>query len=121
MTTKIVHTGELISLNHYKSLNWRKLKARIDILKLQLAPKIAAAKIPPSECIELRVTHNTRLDIDNITGMIKPFVDMLRDRSIIPDDTKNVWDFLQISYCPTDPKKSVTFYITSFDKKPLEK
>jgi len=72
---------------------------------------IAKAKPPPLKWMELRVEHNTRLDLDNIAGTIKIFVDCLRAKGVLKDDTKKFWDYLSIKYNPELPKKTLEFNI----------
>ena len=112
MTIRIEHDGILVSLNHYKSLHWKKLSLKIKALERELMKKIVAAKIPRCKYIELRVSHNTKLDIDNIVGMVKPFVDCLRHAKVIADDTHRQWDYLQIVYDASQRKNTVFFDVT---------
>lgn len=76
-------------------------------------------KIPLLKWMELTVLHNTRLDMDNVSGTIKPFVDCLRDAKVITDDTYKEWDILIIKSDKTLPKKTVIFEITGEIKNKL--
>lgn len=109
---EIPYSGVIVSLNQYKSLHWRKLKLLIDGFKLQVKPAILKAKIQPLAWMELTVYHNTRYDLDNIAGVVKPFVDMLRNRGVLEDDTRKYWDSLQIQYDPNLKKNTIVFQIT---------
>ena len=117
-TYEITYKGEAVSLNHYKSKNWRALKKLIDPLKNTFTILIIQAKIKPLKWFELEVRHNTRLDLDNVTGSIKPFVDCLRKQKVIKDDTYKEWDKLTILSDKTLPKKTIIFKITGEVKKP---
>jgi len=109
---EIIYKGPIISLNHYKSLSWRKLKNKIDPLKLQLNSLITKKNPPKLKWMELRVSHNTNLDLDNITGTIKVFVDCLRHKKILIEDDKKFWDYMSLRYNPDLPKKTLIFEIT---------
>jgi Holliday junction resolvase RusA-like endonuclease len=111
MKKTIIFDGPIVGLNQYKSLSWQKLKSKIDFLKFQLIPLIKAAKVPKLLYLELRVKHNTRFDLDNLTGTIKVFVDLLRKEGIIEDDTKRFFDYLSIEYDPSLKKKNLYFEI----------
>jgi len=108
----IVYNGDVVGLNHYKSLHWRNLKTKIDGFKWAIKPTIIKAKLKPLAWMELTVFHNTRFDLDNIVGIVKPFVDMLRERKILEDDTKQYWDNLRIAFDPKLKKGTVLFQIT---------
>ena len=110
-TWKITYTGKVVSLNQYKSLHWRALKKIMDPLKRIFIISIKKAKIPNLKWMELTIYHNTRLDMDNVTGTIKPFVDCLRECEVITDDTAKQWDILTIKSDKTLPKKTVIFEI----------
>jgi hypothetical protein len=112
-TWQILHTGDIVGLNEYKRNHGAKLSKMINPIKWQLNPKIAKQKIPRLPYFELRVTHNTKFDLDNITGTIKVFVDLLRFHEIIKDDTSRHWDYMSIAYDPMLPKRSILFTIQS--------
>lgn len=107
----IQYTGKPISLNDYKSKHWKALKKIIDPFKLESSLLIKQSKIPPLKWFELTLYHNTRLDMDNITGTIKPFVDCLRKQNIITDDTSKQWDILTIKHDRTLLKNTMIFEI----------
>jgi len=115
--TKISYSGPVVSLNQYKSLSWRQLKTKTDKLKVVFMSLVLAQKLPKLAFMELRVFHNTRLDVDNVTGTIKVFVDVLRHCKVIKDDTKNYFDYLSIQYTPQLKKGLVVFEITGEKKK----
>jgi Holliday junction resolvase RusA-like endonuclease len=73
------------------------------------ALKILQNRPKPFKWFELTVLHNTRLDMDNVTGIIKPCVDVMRKQKIINDDNKKNWDCLVIKYDQTLPKNTVRF------------
>jgi Holliday junction resolvase RusA-like endonuclease len=104
-------------LNQYKSLSWRQLKTKTDKLKVVFMSLVLAQKLPKLAFMELRVFHNTRLDVDNVTGTIKVFVDVLRHCNVIADDTKNYFDYLSIQYTPQLEKNTLVFEITGEKKK----
>lgn len=111
ITCRIHYSGNVVSLNDYKSLHWRKLKVLVDGCKLELRSLIRKARVPKLKYIELRVFHNTRYDMDNIVGVVKPFVDMLRKEKRIAEDNKGVWDYLSIQYAPQLKKNELVFEI----------
>ena len=113
---KISYSGPVLSLNQYKSLSWRQLKTKTDKLKVVFMSLVLAQKLPKLAFIELRVFHNTRLDVDNVTGTIKVFVDVLRHCKVIEDDTKNYFDYLSIQYTPQLEKNTLVFEITGEKK-----
>jgi hypothetical protein len=108
----IDYTGPILSINEYHT-GWRKLHARkkavttaFSLAFWQLRPR------PPRLAwMELTVFHNTGLDIDNLTGTIKPCVDALRSHGVLPDDTAKRWDRLTIIYDPALPKSLVRFEV----------
>ena len=114
--TKISYSGPVVSLNHYKNLSWRKLKVKTDKLKVVFMSLVLAQKLPKLAFMELRVFHNTKLDLDNVTGTIKVFVDVLRHCKVIQDDTKNYFDYLSIQYTPQLKKNTLVFEITGEKK-----
>jgi len=114
--TKISYSGPVLSLNQYKSLSWRQLKTKTDKLKVVFMSLVLAQKLPKLAFMELRVFHNTRLDLDNVTGTIKVFVDVLRHCKVIADDTKNYFDYLSIQYTPQLKKNTLVFEITGEKK-----
>lgn len=113
---KIEYKGKVISLNQYKSLHWRSLKQKTDPLKLVFNALITKAAPPPLKWLELRIYHNTRLDLDNISGTIKIFVDCLRHKNIIEEDNKRFWDYLSIQYNPELKKGVLIFELTGETK-----
>ena len=113
---KIKHVGKSVSLNDYKSLHWRKLKTLLDPLKKEFNIRIKQYKIPPLQWMELTIIHNTRLDMDNVTGTVKPFVDCLRDCSVIADDTAKQWDCLIVKSDKSLPKNTIIFEIVGETK-----
>ena len=114
--TKISYSGPVLSLNQYKSLSWRQLKTKSDKLKVVFMSLVLAQKLPKLAFMELRVFHNTKLDLDNVTGTIKVFVDVLRHCKVIADDTKNYFDYLSIQYTPQLKKNTLVFEITGEKK-----
>ena len=114
--TKISYSGPVLSLNQYKSLSWRQLKTKTDKLKVVFMSLVLAQKLPKLAFMELRVFHNTKLDLDNVTGTIKVFVDVLRHCKVIQDDTKNYFDYLSIQYTPQLKKNTLVFEITGEKK-----
>jgi len=117
VTYKIEYKGEAVSLNHYKSKHWKDLKKLIDPIKQTFTLLILEARLKPLRWFELTVRHNTRLDMDNVTGSVKPFVDCLRSQKIIKEDTYKEWDYLLIKFDPQIPKKTIIFEITGELKK----
>ena len=114
--TKISYSGPVVSLNQYKSLSWRQLKTKTDKLKVVFMSLVLEKKLPKLAFMELRVFHNTKLDLDNVTGTIKVFVDVLRHCKVIQDDTKNYFDYLSIQYTPQLKKNTLVFEITGEKK-----
>ena len=109
--TKDGRKSLIVSLNQYKSEHWRKLKNRIDPLKLKFCSMIREAKPPKLKWMELRVEHNTNFDIDNLAGTIKIFVDCLRKEEVIEEDDKRFWDYMSIKYNPGMEKNYLSFEI----------
>jgi Holliday junction resolvase RusA-like endonuclease len=109
---EIPYSGVVVSLNQYKSLHWRKLKLLIDGFKMQIKAPLRKANVKPLAWMELTVYHNTRYDMDNVVGVVKPFVDMLRKQGILDDDTRRYWDNLRITYSPDIKKNTLIFEIT---------
>lgn len=111
-TWKIEYKGNVVSLNDYKSKHWRDLKKKIDPLKTQFTILIIKSKMPKLKWFELTLRHNTRLDMDNVVGTVKPFVDCLRKCNKVKEDTCKEWDLLTIKHDRDLPKKTVIFEIT---------
>jgi len=105
-------TTKIVSLNQYKSLHWQALKKKLDPLKLEFTNLIKKCNPPRLRWMELRIEHNINFDLDNIAGTIKPFVDCLRAKEIIPEDNKKFWSYLSISYNPEVEKNYLYFTIT---------
>lgn len=107
----IDYEGVITSLNDYKSLHWRKLNPIYKQVKNNFTWLIRAKKPKPLEWIEVRVYHNTNYDLDNLVGVVKPFVDVLRKEGIIKDDTKRYWDYLSVQYAPQLKKGIIKFVV----------
>lgn len=110
-THYIDYQGDILSLNDYKSKHWRVLKKRYDKIKTSMAWQIKAARLPKFKWIELEVEFNTRHDMDNISGTIKPFVDQLTVSGRITNDTRKQWDRLCIRANKELKKGTVRFTI----------
>lgn len=108
---EIEYDGVITSLNDYKSLHWRKLKPIYDRVKENFIWLVRAQRPDPMAWIEVRVYHNTKYDLDNLTGVVKPLVDVLRAEGVIKDDTKSYWDYLSIQYAPQLKKGQLKFII----------
>lgn len=106
------YSGVVVSLNDYKTLHWRKLKPLYDGVKLEFLSLIRKEKPVPMAWIELRVYHNTKYDLDNLVGIVKPFVDVLRREKVIRDDNRRYWDYLSVQYTPQLEKNTIKFIIT---------
>jgi len=109
---KVDRKTKIVSLNQYKSLHWRKLKTKIDPLKLEFCKMIRDASIPKLKWMELRIEHNTRFDLDNLAGTVKIFVDCLRSESVLIEDDRKYWDYLSLKYNPELEKNYLLFNIT---------
>jgi len=109
---RIEYIGEMVGLNDYKSLHWRNLKAKYDPIKAGLTREIQSLSPPPLAWFEVRVFHRTKLDMDNLVGMVKPFVDSLRALNIVPEDDKKHWDYLSVQHAPQLKKGSIVFEVT---------
>lgn len=115
---RIEYRGEIVSLNDYKSLHWRKLRPKYEGVKHDITWEIIELSPPRLAWFELRVFHNTRLDMDNLVGQVKPFVDALRSRQVVPEDDKRYWDYLSIQHAPQLAKNSIVFEVTGEKLKP---
>jgi len=111
VTCEIKYDGKVLGLNQMYSGGWQKRMTKLKPIKAHFAALILDAKIPELKYMELTVYHNTRFDIDNLAAMVKPFVDQLRAKEVIPDDTKKFWDHLSIAYDPQVKKKQLLFVI----------
>ena len=100
--------GEVIGLNEYNT-SWRRLKAKKDKVSADFAYHLLRNRPPKFRFFELYISHNTRYDMDNLAGTIKPCVDTLRKQGVIDDDNKSNWDKLVIMYDPALPKNVVRF------------
>ena len=107
----IDYEGVITSLNDYKSLHWRKLNPIYKRVKTNFTWLIRAQKPKPLKWIEVRVYHNTNYDLDNLVGVVKPFVDVLRKEGVIKDDTKRYWDYLSVQYAPQLEKGKIKFVV----------
>jgi len=101
----------VLSLNDYNK-SWQKLRALKRAFQLAVTPAVRKAKVPKLKWMELRVYDNTNLDMDNVSGMIKPLVDLLRKKGIIEDDRRKFWDYLSIQSSKDIPKGYILFQIT---------
>lgn len=107
----IDYDGVITSLNDYKSLHWRKLNPIYKQVKTNFTWLIRSKRPKPLQWMELRVYHNTNYDLDNLVGVVKPFVDVLRKEGVIKDDTKRYWDYLSIEYAPQMEKGKIKFIV----------
>lgn len=107
----IDYGGVITSLNDYRSLHWRKLNPIYKKVKSNFTSLIRSQRPKPLEWIEVRVYHNTNYDLDNLVGVVKPFVDVLRKEGVIKDDTKRYWDYLSVQYAPQLEKGKIRFVV----------
>lgn len=109
---RIEYIGDTVGLNDYKSLHWRKLKAKYDPIKAELTNEIQHISPPALAWFEVRVFHRTKLDMDNLVGMVKPFVDSLRALKVVPEDDKKHWDYLSVQHAPQLKNGTIVFEVT---------
>lgn len=107
----IDYDGVITSLNDYKSMHWRKLHPIYKEVKKNFTWLVRAERPEAMQWIELRVYHNTNYDLDNLVGVVKPFVDVLRKEGVLKDDTKRYWDYLSIQYAPQLEKGNIKFIV----------
>ncbi len=107
----IEYQGKIISTNELKSKSWRKMKPKIDALKLEFFILIQNANLPKFDGIELRVKYNSRHDIDNVSSTIKIFVDQLVKSGKLIDDNKKFWKKLTIEADETLKDNTMIFEI----------
>jgi len=111
LTARIEYNGEFLGLNQYKTMHWRKMKPIYDRIKANFTQEIEEMAPPPMNWFEVRVFHNTRYDVDNLAGMVKPFVDALRGLGVVPEDDKRYWDYMSIQHAPQIEKGSIVFEV----------
>lgn len=116
ITWTLDYDGLIISLNDYNK-SWQKLRALKKQVSTDFAYRLLQNRPPRFDWFELYVSHNTRLDMDNVTGIIKPCVDVLRKQNVIDDDNRSNWDLLIIQYDPRLPKDTVRFEMKGEQKK----
>lgn len=109
---RIDYRGEALGLNEYKSMNREELSATYNRIKKKLAIAIYNIHPPQLQWFELRVYHNRGFDVDNLAGLVKPFVDALRKLKVVPEDDKRYWDYMSIQHAPQLDKGSIVFEIT---------
>lgn len=109
---RIDYRGEALGLNEYKSMNREELSAKYNKVKDELFGAIYRMNPPRMQWFEVRVYHNRKFDVDNLAGIVKPFVDALRELKIVPEDDKRYWDFMSIQYANQVEKGSIVFEIT---------
>lgn len=109
-TFDILYDGSICSLNDYKSKHWATLRKKITPIKLYSKALIISEKIPKLNTVRIKVEYNNRLDVDNVVGTIKPFVDTLRDLCL-KDDKKKYWSGLCIDYGVDIPKNCMLIRI----------
>jgi len=107
----IDYDGVITSLNDYKSLHWRKLHPIYNKVKKNFTWLIRAKRPKAMAWIEVEVFHNTNYDLDNLVGVVKPFVDVLRKEGVIKDDTKRYWDSLRVQYAPQLERGQIKFIV----------
>ena len=110
------YDGHILSLNDYNK-PWQKLRTLKQKVSYHFAALLLQNRPPKFEFFELYVLHNTRLDMDNVTGMIKPCIDVLRKQNVIDDDNAKNWDKLTIQYEPALEKNVVRFRMVGYTKK----
>tara|TARA_R110000782_G_scaffold256125_1_gene345014 strand:- start:507 stop:884 length:378 start_codon:yes stop_codon:yes gene_type:complete len=108
---KVEYQGKIISTNELKSKSWRKMKPKIDALKLEFFILIQNANLPKFKGIELKVRYWSKHDVDNISSTIKIFVDQLVKAGKIKDDNKNYWKKLIIEADETLKNNTLIFEI----------
>lgn len=109
----IDYDGYILSLNDYNK-SWQKLRSLKQQVSRHFAARLIQNRPPKFEFFELCVMHNTRLDLDNVTGMIKPCVDVLRKQNVIDDDNAKNWDKMTIQYEPGLKKNTVRFRLVGY-------
>ena len=107
----IKYEGKIISTNELKAQHWRKMKPKIDALKLEFFILIQNANLPKFKGIELKVRYWSKHDVDNISSTIKIFVDQLVKAGKIKDDNKNYWKKLIIEADETLKNNTLIFEI----------
>lgn len=103
---------DIVGLNEYKNLHWRKLRPLYDKIKTIMTWLIIQQQPPSLKWFEIRVYQHTNYDMDNLVGMVKPFVDALRSKKIVPEDDRKFWDYLSVQYAPKLEKGTIIFEVT---------
>ena len=106
------YTGKGFSLNEAYNKHWTKSKIIKDRLKLEFNSLFSHDPISKRiERFSLSIKFNGRYDVDNISPMAKIFVDTMRSRDYIKDDTKNIYHKLTMEFDSQLPKNTYVFSI----------
>ena len=101
----------MLSSNSLKSGNWRvagNLKKKFAKL---YRPYILEADMKPMTMFSVEVRYRSRLDVDNVTGSLKVFVDELRYLGIVPDDNPKHFPKFSVEYNKEFKTNTIEFTI----------
>ncbi|RNI30940.1 hypothetical protein EFA69_06515 [Rufibacter immobilis] len=112
----ITYTGKGFSLNEAYSQHWTKAKTKKDELKNIFKGLIEESGIPEITFFKLDVRFNARYDVDNITPMLKLFVDQLRYSEIITEDTKDIYTGFSVTADSSLGKNTYSFKVIPLEK-----
>jgi hypothetical protein len=110
---KITYSGKVFSLNQlYAGQHWAirvalKKKWRATFTDLILA-EMEGEKL---KTFTINVKYRTRLDADNMVGVVKVFVDSLAELGIIENDSPKYMKGIMITYDDSLPMNTTEFYI----------
>ena len=110
-TASILYKGKGFSLNElYSQGHWKKRSGLKNEYSFRFKALMREARLEFMDTFYLIVVYNSRLDVDNVSGMAKVFVDSLKN-SYIVEDTKKYYKGLMIFPDSTLEKDSVYFIL----------
>jgi hypothetical protein len=110
-TATVLYQGKGFSLNDlYSQGHWKKRSSLKNNYSFIFKALMKEARLEFMDSFYLMVVYNSRLDVDNVSGMAKVFVDSLKNNYIV-EDTKKYYKGLMIFPDSTLDKDSVYFIL----------
>jgi hypothetical protein len=115
----LTYKGKGFSLNDAYKIHWTQAKKKKDTIKMNFNLLLDNLSIPQLDTFKIEMKYWSRLDCDNTIPLLKCFVDVMRYRGIITDDTKTYYKGVSIeadSNLPSDTYQ-ITVVPLSYKKK----
>lgn len=108
---KVVHRGDLLSMNERLSMKWGDYTPKLKKLKWKLKQQIIRAKAPRLETFSLQVRFNSKQDVDNVWLTCKVFVDLLRAMNKVPEDYNQFYKSVCVEFDQNLPRNTIIFEV----------